>query len=195
MVNEMAWIIDWIDASGGVRENTNKITEQDVKRAQWDSAKAKKVQEEIKKDKSKNDNIAKFLEFLLKNIKNEDLISAIYNTFFKVVDPRTKTSYLRKTINNILVVGFFAPFFKEELSKYNLKWYFDEILGNFNWIPSFEEYVNYVKRLSKKYHDQIPINQTNLLNLLALILSEFEVSKDMLNQSWLDKIKKELSKK
>jgi hypothetical protein len=34
-----------------VRQDIGKVTEQDVKRAQSDSAQAKKAQEEIKKDK------------------------------------------------------------------------------------------------------------------------------------------------
>ncbi len=106
MAENMGWAIEWIDAGEWVRKDTNKVTEQDVKRAQSDWAKAKKVQAQIKKQKAENSNIANFLSFLLKTIKNEEIISCIYNTFFKVVDSKTDISYLRKSTNNIVIIGF-----------------------------------------------------------------------------------------
>lgn len=195
MPNEMTWINDWIDAGEWVRKNTNKVTEKDVKRAQSDSAQSKKVQEQIKKTKIVNNNIADFLSFLLKTTKNEQLISAIYNTFFKVIDHKTKTSYLRKSINNVLIVWFFAPFFENELEKFKLKPYFQEFCKFDGKLLSFGEYIAYIKKLSSKYHDNVPIDQANLLSLLSLIMWEFGISKDALSEHWKEKIKKELLKK
>lgn len=195
MPNEMTWIGEWIDTGEWIRKDTNNVTEKDVKRAQSDSTQSKKVQEQIKKTKVINNNIADFLAFLLKSIKNEQLISAIYNTFFKVIDHRTKTSYLRKSINNVLIVWFFAPFFVNELEAFKLKVYFQEFCKlDGKWL-SFGEYIAYIKKLSSKYHDNIPIDQSNLLWLLALIMWEFGISKEALNEQWKEKIKKELLKK
>ncbi len=195
MVNEISWAMDWIDTGEGVRKDTNKVTEQDIKRVQWDSAKAKKVQDEIKKNKWKNNNIAQFLSFLLKNIKNDDLINSTYETFFKVIDTRTKTSYLRKSTNNIMIVWFFAPFYPKEIESYKLSWFFDDIIGDLYNKLSFSEYISYIKKLSKQYHDKIPINQDNLLKFLALLMGEFWIIKDPLNEANIEKIKKELIKK
>ncbi len=194
MVNEISLWTDDINSSEWVRQNVSKVTEQDVKRAQWDSAQAKKAQEEIKKSKAVNNNIAKFLEFLLKNIKNEELISAIYNTFFKVIDPRTKTVYLRKSVNDIVIVGFFAPFFTNELNKFWLNQYFLDLITNKS-STNINEYIEYIKNISKKYHDNVPINKDNLLNLLSLIIWEFGINKDALTEIWRDKVKKEINKK
>jgi hypothetical protein len=194
MINEIFSPWEWIDAWESVRQDVSKVTEQDVKRAQWDSAKAKQVQDQIKKAKITNNDIAKFLSFLLKNIKNEELVSAIYNTFFKVVDPRTQVVYLRKSVNDIIIVGFFAPFFINEINNFWLSMYFTEILNSKSG-SNMTEYIEYIKRLSKKYHDNIPINKDVLLNLIALIMWEFWINKEALSDSWREKIKKEIEKK
>lgn len=194
MVNEIFSPWEWIDAWESVRQDVSKVTEQDVRRVQWDSAKAKQVWDQIKKAKKTNNNIAKFLSFLLKNIKNEELVSAIYNTFFKVVDPRAQVVYLRKSVNDIIVVWFFAPFFINEINNFWLSMYFTEILNSKSG-NNMTEYIEYIKRLSKKYHDNIPINKDVLLNLIALIMWEFWINKEALSDSWREKVKKEIEKK
>lgn len=195
MVNEISWSMWDIDAGEWVRQDIGKVTEQDVKRAQGDSAQAKKAQEDIKKSKSENNNIAKFLSFLLKNIKNEKLISAIYTTFFKVIDPRTKTTYLRKSVNDIVIIWFFAPFFVWEIEKFWLMNYFEELLKNKSKTINLSEYMQYIRLLSQKYHDNIPINKENLINLLGIIVGEFWIYKEWLTDSWKERIRKELDKK
>lgn len=195
MSNEMWWITDWIDAGEWVRKDTNKVTEQDVKRAQSDWAQVKKVQDLIKKKKIENNDIANFLAFLLKTIKNEQIISSIYNTFFKVTDNKTNISYLRKSMNNLVIVWFFAPFFPKELEKFRLKTYFQGFC-KLDWkLLSFAEYIIYIKKLSSKYHDNVPINQWQLLELLALIIWEFWISKEALTEDGRQKIKNDLMKK
>ena len=195
-MTELAWwVSNSIDAWEWVRKDTNKVSEQDVKRAQSDWAKAKKVQDEIKKKKAENNNIANFLAFLLKTIKNEEIIASVYNTFFKVTDSKTNISYLRKSMNNIVIIGFFAPFFPRELEKFGLKQYFQDFC-KLDWkLLSFSEYIVYIKKLSSKYHDNVPVSQWQLLDLLALIIWEFGISKDALSEDWRKKIKNDLMKK
>jgi hypothetical protein len=135
------------------------------------------------------------LSFLLKNIKNEKLISAIYNTFFKVIDQRTKTTYLRKSVNDIVIIWFFAPFFVKEIEKFWLMVYFQDLLKNQSKNINFGEYMNYIKLLSQKYHDNIPINKDNLVNLIAILVWEFWIYKEWLSDTWKEKIRKELNKK
>jgi hypothetical protein len=195
MPNEIPWMMNWVDAAEWVRKDSNKVTEQDVKRAQTDWAKAKQVQIQIKAKKAENNNIADFLAFLLKIIKNEKIISSVYNTFFKVTDNKTNTAYLRKSMNNIVIVWFFAPFFPKELEEFNLKWYFQD-LCKLDWnLLNFDEYITYIKKLSSKYHDNIPVSQNHLLELLALIIWEFGISKEALNEDGRKKIKNELMKR
>jgi len=195
MPNESAWMMWWLDAWEWVRKDSNKVTEQDVKRAQSDSSKAKKVQIQIKKQKITNNNIANFLSFLFKTIKNENILSSVYNTFFKVTDRRTNTSYLRKSMNNIVIIWFFVPFFPKEIEKFWLKNYFQDICKLDGKQLTLSEYISYIKKLSKRYHDNVPIDQSQLLELLALIVWEFWISKEALSEDWRRKIKSDLMKK
>ena len=187
--NLMWWIDDWEQ----VRQNVNQVTEEAVKRVQASSAQAKQIQAQIKQDKAINNNLAKFLEFLLKNISSEDLITAVYNTFFKVTDPRNWTTYFRKTVNNIVIIWFFAPFFKDKIIEYNLENYYSDILPQ--WNISLNNYMGYIKNLSKKHHDNIPINKENLLTLLYHIMIEFGLMSPLPDkkQQMTDEIKKALN--
>mgnify|MGYP006988838942 CR=1 FL=1 len=164
-------LIWWIDDWEQVRQNVDQVTEEAVKRVQASSAQARQIQVQIKQDKAVNNNLANFLEFLLKNIKSDDLMAAVYNTFFKVTDPKTWAVYFRKKINNIVIIWFFAPFFRDKINEYNLSNYYDDILPQ--WNITLGNYLWYIKNLSKKHHDNIPISKESLLNLLYYIMVEF----------------------
>ena len=185
-------IIWWIDDWEQVRQNVNQVTEEAVRRIQASSAQAKQIQAQIKQDKAINNNLAKFLEFLLKSITSEELITAIYNTFFKVTDTKTWATYFRRTINNIVVIWFFAPFFKDKINEYNLDNYYADILPQ--WNISLNNYMWYIKNLSKKHHDNIPINKENLLTLIYYIMVEFWLMSSLPDkkQQMTDEIKKAL---
>lgn len=185
-------ILSWIDDWEQVRQNVNQVTEEAVRRVQASSAQAKQIQAQIKQDKAINNNLAKFLEFLLKSITSEELITAIYNTFFKVTDTKTWATYFRRTINNIVVIWFFAPFFKDKINEYNLDNYYADILPQ--WNISLNNYMWYIKNLSKKHHDNIPINKENLLTLIYYIMVEFWLMSSLPDkkQQMTDEIKKAL---
>ncbi|MEI7558069.1 MAG: hypothetical protein WCJ45_04515 [bacterium] len=90
--------------SGEVREDTNKVTEEAVRRIQENQKKAQQVSQEIKDDQSKNAKLAKFLSFLLKEIKNDHLIKQIYQVFFKTRHEESGLEHLRKNINTAVIV-------------------------------------------------------------------------------------------
>ena len=186
--NIMSWIDDWEQ----VRQDVNQVTEEAVRRVQAGSAQAKQIQAQIKQDKAINNNLAKFLEFLLKTITSEDLMTSVYNTFFKVTDTKTWATYLRRTINNIVVIWFFAPFYKDKINEYNLDNYYADILPQ--WNISVNNYMWYIKNLSKKHHDNIPINKENLLTLIYYIMVEFGLMSPLPDkrQQMTDEIKKAL---
>jgi len=186
--NVMSWIDDWEQ----VRQDVNQVTEEAVRRVQAGWAQAKQIQAQIKQDKAMNNDLAKFLEFILKTIKNEELITAVYNTFFKVTDPRTWATYFRKKINNIVIIGFFAPFFKEKIHEYNLDNYYIDILPQ--WNVSLNTYLAYIRSLSKKHHDNIPIDKESLLTLIYYIMVEFWLMNALpeKKQQMTDEIKKAL---
>lgn len=164
----MASISTWIDDFGPVREDSNKVTEEDVQRVQAQSRQAKQVAQQIKKDKAINNQLAKFLWILMQKIENEELIKAIVSTFFKTTDQRNQITYLRKDINTYVVVGFFVPFFLKEAEDLKIMPFYDKLGVKTAW-ASLEKYIVYLWKVSEVYHDNIPIDQWPLITLIILI--------------------------
>lgn len=109
-----------IDDLGSVRSDISQVSEEDVQRVQENSKRAKQIAQQIKKDKAINGQLAKFLGFLMAEIQNEAIITAIHHSFFKTTNPQDQITYLRKDINTPVLVGFFAPFFLPQISEYKI---------------------------------------------------------------------------
>jgi len=154
--------------SGGVE----KVSEVAVQKVQEEARQAKQVAQQLKKDKAKNDQFAQFLTFLMQEIKNEQIIKGLYETFFTTIDYKTNITYLRKDMNSVVVVGVFYPFFKEKGEEIWLGKYFDQLLPEKEQL-SIRKYISYLQELSNHYHDNIPINQSDFINLLVVIIQEY----------------------
>lgn len=190
---ENVWVI-WDVESGSVRENQNQVTEQDIKRVHNDQKKAKQIQWDIKKDKDQNNKLAEFLAFLLRDIQNDKLISILYQTFFKTKDQSTDIEYLRKSINSIVIVGMFVPFYKTHIEQLWLANLFDKIY-DFHSVIDLKNYIEYIKKLSSKYHDNIPVDKENFLRFFVAICMEYglvNLTKKEELQEFKAKIEKEL---
>ncbi|MDR0369331.1 MAG: hypothetical protein LBH96_02040 [Candidatus Peribacteria bacterium] len=143
-----------------------------MQKVQEEARQAKQVAQQLKKDKATNNQLAKFLTFLMQNINNEDIIKGIYDTFFTTIDYKTNITYLRKNMNSIVVAGLFYPFYQQQAQEYEIEQHFSKLLAQKEKI-SIREYVNYLQELSNHYHDNIPINQSHFITLLAHIIQEF----------------------
>ncbi len=176
------WLGEWLDIWWAPREDVNKVSEEDRKRVQEDGQKAKQASQQIKKDKKTNNDIANFLWYLLKNLSNDKIVSWIYNVFFKVKNPKTDITYLRKNPNNVVIVGIFAPFYKQEIKNFNLITFFENIYDFWNE-PTLDWYVKYLKKLSWQYHDNVPIDKEEFLNFLIDVILEFNLVKTNLTDS------------
>lgn len=179
MTAENLWIIDG-NESGEIREDQNKVSEQDRKKIQDDWAKAKKVQQQIQVSKQENNKIANFLAFLLKDIQNEKIMDWIYHTFFKTQNPEDKQIYLRKTANSLVLIGFFVPFYQKKIKEAQLNRYFENL-----WIyenMDFWAYLEFLTSLSEKYHDNVPIIQDALVDLIYQIVSYYKITKPWLKE-------------
>ena len=168
MAEEVVWIIESWETWWSLKE---WVTEADVQRVQENSRHAKKVAQQLQQDKKQNNQLANFLSFLLSEISNEKIIKWLYDTFFITIDPKTNIPYFRKSMNDVVVVWLFYPFYTE---KANQLWvsHFYENLNNV-WNKSIEWYVTYLQDLSDHYHDNIPIDQNSFVNLLVEILKEY----------------------
>ena len=196
MTNEVGGMgLDDINAWWQVREDTNKVTEEAVRRAQDNQKKAQQVGQEIKKDKATNDRLSKFLTFLLKEIRSDHLIKQIYQVFFKTRHQETDLVHLRKSINTMLVVGIFAPFYQNEIKELELESFYQDIL-TFNEEVYLTKYINYIKHLLPKYHDNVAIDKQEFTKLLTQITEYYHLTEKLSNEKTIefeDTVKKELS--
>jgi len=178
-----------------VRENSNKVTEEAVRRVQDDQKKAQQVGQDIKKDKATNDKFAKFLTFLLRDIKNDTIIRQLYQTFFKTPNEETELVHLRKSINTIVVVGMFVPFYQEEIKELQLESSYQDIF-NFDGEIYLTKYIEYIRQLLPKYHDDVIIDKHEFTKLLTHIAEYYQLTEKL---SWEkavefeNTLKKELS--
>lgn len=168
MVNESGSVWEGIDIGWTPRENTNKITEEAVRRIQDQSKKSQQVHKQIQQDKKTNTTIADFLSFLLDHIKNNDILKSLHELFFKIKQPDTGTTYIRKKINAIVIVWFFFPFYPTEAKKFWITPLFENLLHNEPL--NITGYIDYIKRLSWKYHDNIALDPDLLVSFIIDIM-------------------------
>lgn len=175
----MSEILSSVEDLGSVRSDVNQVTEEAVQRVQAQSKQAKQIAQQIKKDKAINTQLASFLSFLMRTIEDEAIIQAIVNTFFKTTNPKNQITYLRKDINSYVVVGFFIPFFLEEARKAKIMPLYEK-LGAAEAANSLKSYISYLGKVSESYHDNVPIDQSQLLNLIILIVQHYLRAKKQL---------------
>ncbi|MEI6673015.1 MAG: hypothetical protein WCL02_06950 [bacterium] len=162
---------------------------------QDDQKKAQQVGQEIKNDKATNGKYAKFLTFLLKDIKNDHLIRQIYQVFFKTKHEETDLVHLRKSMNTIVVVGIFMPFYQEEIKELELNIVYQDIF-TFDGDIYLTKYIEYIKQLLPKHHDNIVIDRQEFTKLLTQIAEYYNLTEKLSNENTIEfenTIKKELS--
>ena len=147
------------------------VTEADVQRIQENARQIKKVAQQLQQDKKQNNQLANFLSFLLEQISNENIIKGLYDTFFITVDPKTNIPYFRKSMNDVVVVWVFYPFYLEKAQELWVSHYYEALKSSSE--HSIAWYIQYLQELSDHYHDNIPINQASFVQLLIEIIKEY----------------------
>ena len=168
MAEGVVWVIESWETWWSLKE---WVTEADVQRVQENSRQMKKVAQQLKQDKKQNNQLADFLVFLLGEISNEKIIKWLYDAFFITIDPKTNIPYFRKSMNDVVVVWLFYPFYKEKANEIWVSHYFKNL--NNSWAKTIEWYIAYLQELSDNYHDNIPINQNSFIQLIVEIFKEF----------------------
>lgn len=176
MAEETVWIIESWEAWWWLNE---WVTEADVQRVQENARQAKKVAQQLQQSKKENNQLANFLSFLLSEITNENIIKWLYDTFFITVDPKTNIPYFRKSMNDIVVVWIFYPFYIEKAKELWVSQHYDVL--NSSSEHSISWYIKYLQELSDHYHDNIPINQASFVQLLVEIIKNYLSDADDIN--------------
>jgi len=197
MADEVGWMgFDGLTTGWEVREDTNKVTEAAVRRVQDDQQKAQQVGQDIKDDKATNNKFANFLAFLLKDIRDDRLIKQIYQVFFKTRNEETDLVHLRKNMNTIVVVGMFAPFYQEEMKELELQTAYEDIFS-FDGDIHLTKYINYIKKLLPKHHDNIIIDRSEFIKLLTILGEYYHLTEKLSPEKTLEfeeTLQKEISR-
>jgi len=187
--------LDDVNMWGQVREDTNKVTEEAVRRVQDDQKKAQQVGQDIKNDKATNNKFAKFLTFLLKDIKNDNLIKQLYTVFFKTKSEEADLTHLKKNADTALIVGIFVPFYQDEIKELELESMYQDIFA-FNGDVHLTKYIKYIKHLLPKHHDNVAIDKQEFVRLLARTTEYYHLTEKLSSEKaseFENTIKKELS--
>lgn len=171
------------------------MTEEAIRRIQENQKKAQQIGQDIKKDKDTNSKFAKFLTFLLKDIKNDTLIKQIYITFFKTINEKTALTHIRKNMNTLMMIGMFIPFYQWEIKDLGLDAVYQEI-WDFDGEVYLTKYIDYIKVLLLKYHDNISIDKKQFTKLITSIAEYYQLTEKLSPENTIEfenTIQKELS--
>lgn len=134
------------------------------------------------------------MAFLLRDIKNDALVKQIYHTFFKTRHDETDLVHLRKSMNTIVVVGMFMPFYQAEIQQLGLETIYQDI-RYFDGDVHLTKYITYIKQLLPKHHDNINIEKQEFIKLLTLISEYYQLTEKLSAEKTIEfenTIKKEL---
>jgi len=175
MTNEIGGIgLDDLNTWWQVRENTNKVTEEAIRRIQDDQKKAQQIGQQIQDDKKNNAKFAKFLWFLLEEIKSEKLIQHIYKTFFIHTNKDSNDENNHHHIE--ILTGAFVPFYQQQAQNIGIV---DSIEIKRDKVISLTNYVEYIKWLLLTYDKEKRIKKTEFAELITHIAIQYQLTEKL----------------
>lgn len=171
---EIWWLWQQLDTGSSSNEWTEKITDAMKEAVAEQARQSKVIAGQIAGSKAQHNAYAKFLIFLLSQIKSETLISILYNLFFVTKDPYHGTKYIRKSSNYPVIIGMFVPFFWDKIIEYKMQSLYSTLYDP-TMIITPTNYLIYLKQLASSMHDNIALDQELLLQCIMEIYKEFHI--------------------
>lgn len=171
---ETWWLWQQLDTGSSHTEWTEKITDAMREAVAEQARQSKAMAGQIAGSKAQHSAYAKFLTFLLSQIKSETLISILYNLFFVTKDPYHGTKYIRKSSNYPVIIGMFVPFFWDKIIEYKMQSLYSNLYDPAMVITP-TNYLIYLKKLANSMHDNIALDQELLLQCIMEIYKEFHI--------------------
>jgi len=75
-------------------------------------------------------------------------------------------------VNTLVIVGIFVPFYAQEAKKEKIDVFFHD-LQDAHAPLSLSSYVNYLKKLSARYHDNVPLDKAVFLRFLGDVVAHY----------------------
>ena len=158
----MEWGI-WPDIglnTSNTPNEANEVTQEDVIRVSESQKQASLMGWQIKDDQQKNNQIAKFLEFLFSEVKNDTIWEIIVELCTK-----TDASWMWLTLALHELIAFFAPFFPHQIEQYGIH----VVMPNLPTVFAMWEdnYISYIRTIRNQYP---LIQQMDTDTIVALII-------------------------
>lgn len=171
---EIWWLWQNIDNGNNNSEWNEKITDAMREAVAEQARQTKAIAGQISGSKAQHNAYAKFLAFLLWQIKSEELIRILYNLFFTTKDPYHGTKYIRKSSNYPVIIGMFVPFFRDKIIEYKMQSLYSPLYEP-TMVINPTTYLIYLKKLANWMHDNIALDQQLLLECIMEIYKEFHI--------------------
>lgn len=171
---EIWWLWQNIDNGSNNNEWNEKITDAMREAVAEQARQSKAIAGQISGSKAQHNAYAKFLTFLLWQIKSDKLIHILYNLFFTTKDPYHGTKYIRKSSNYPVIIGMFVPFFRDKIIEYKMQSLYSSLYDP-NMVINPTSYLIYLKQLASSMHDNIALDQQLLLECIMEIYKEFHI--------------------
>jgi len=98
-------------------------------------------------------------------------------------------------MNTVVVVDIFMPFYQEEIKDLELESIYQDI-RDFDRDVHLTKYINYIKNLLPKHHNNIVIDKQEFIKLLAYIAEYYHLTERLSAEKAIEfenTLKKELS--
>lgn len=171
---EIWWLWQNIDNGSNNNEWNEKITDAMREAVAEQARQSKAIAGQISGSKAQHNAYAKFLTFLLWQIKSDELIRILYNLFFTTKDPYHGTKYIRKSSNYPVIIGMFVPFFRDKIIEYKMQSLYSSLYDP-TMVINPTSYLIYLKQLASSMHDNIALDQQLLLECIMEIYKEFHI--------------------
>lgn len=171
---EIWWLWQNIDNGNNNNEWNEKITDAMREAVAEQARQSKAIAGQISGSKAQHNAYAKFLTFLLWQIKSDELIRILYNLFFTTKDPYHGTKYIRKSSNYPVIIGMFVPFFRDKIVEYKMQSLYSSLYDP-TMVINPTSYLIYLKQLASSMHDNIALDQQLLLECIMEIYKEFHI--------------------
>ncbi len=155
-------------------EQAERITDAMREAVAEQGRQSKIIAGKIAGSKAQHHAYAKFLIFLLWELKSEALITTLYKLFFTTKDPHHGTVYIRKSTNYPVIIWLFVPFYRDKVREYKMESLYKSLYDPTITITP-TNYLHYLKKLASALHDNIALDQSLLLQCVMEILKEYHI--------------------
>ncbi len=159
------WPDMWVNTAATAPGESKEVSQEDMVRVSESMKQAALVGWQIKGDQQKNNQVAKFLEFLFSAVKSDSIWELVVELCSK-----TDSTGQSMTLAIDELVVFFAPFFPHQVQEHGIHIVFPHIPSSM--VNSLQTYIQYIRDV-RGYYPLIQQMSADALSALIVALAEY----------------------